>query len=479
MVALAGGGLAGAGPATPAEIAARRRQALSDDADALRRLARWAEENGLERTAEADWERALALDPDDAATRKRLRWLRPEKDWVRDLASWTLVRAPRDTKPDRRAAYDARRLAEYFQPSAARHRTLAANLRAAGAGADADAEVQLALERDPDDVWCHLARGEVPDPVLGWVAADVRLRRIAEARTEAAVHRLQALGALPVREVEPGPHSAAAGTPLALWRLREWVLESDLDDEAAVLTLATVDLGARWFRERFEIEQGARVLPGEGRFVILSTPALYAAVVEAQPRLSPPLRAFAKSLSAMPVPAEGTGESLVLAERPDGLFAADVALHYGLHFLLQARYHVEPDAAWLYEGFAAYGTLRLLGTQASWCIALEETSAAYGGRAPSAETWGAQAVEAIRAGKDEPLRRMVGASLNELDGPMLVKGWALLRWMLEEHPDEALAMFEAHRAGLDAGKALERATGMRLDDIDAAWRLHLVATEPD
>lgn len=219
------------------------------------------------------------------------------------------------------------------------------------------------------------------------------------------------------------------------------------------------------------VAPGAPVLPGEGRFVVLSTAELYARAVEAEPGMSPAVRRFAKGLSAIPVPAEpDRGPWVVLIERPSLEFARDACVHYAMHLLFQARYHVSSEEGWLYEGLAAYATIRLLSTQASWCVRLEETTAAAAERAPHAEAWAAQAYEAVGVGNDEPLVRLVGASLNELDGPMLVKAWSFLRFFLEEHPEEADAFLAAKRLGVRTPAAMALATGLRLEDADAAWR---------
>jgi len=470
-----------AGPATAAgtpaeEAATRAHKALLADAADLRKVARFGDENGLERTADVDWAISLGWDPEDEAVRKRLRWLRREGAWVRDDASWALLRAGHDAKPDRRPAYQARRTAEFVRPSAARHREEAAWCRAHGLPHEADAQLYVALERDPDDLWSHLALGEIPDPEEGWVPFDLRRRRVFDQQAAADVRRLVALRSDATREEADSMRSATVGAPLSTWRLREWRLETDLPDEDASLVLATVDLGARWFRERFGIDLGAPVLPGDGVFVVLSTAERYALALDGEAGLSKAERAFGKGLSALPVPHEAThGPWVVVLERPDGLSAADACLHYAIHFLFQARFHVEAQEAWLYEGLAAYATLRLMGTQGTWCVRLEETSATAVERAPSPDDWAEQVSGLVSKSADEPLRRLVGASLNELDGPMLVKAWSLLRFLLEEHGDEAVAVLEARRAGMSTEAAFATVTGLRLDDVDALWRRHVRA----
>ena len=61
----------GRGPPTraPSTQPVRANSRLRDAQD-LRRLAAWADRNGLERTADADWERALALDPASEEARR-------------------------------------------------------------------------------------------------------------------------------------------------------------------------------------------------------------------------------------------------------------------------------------------------------------------------------------------------------------------------------------------------------------------------
>lgn len=468
-----------AAPSADAVAAARAvaQKARAKDADDLRRLARWGDEVGVPRTADADWERAWALDPDDDATRKRLHVLKRGAECVRDEASWALVRTAKDPKPERRTEYAARRLAEVVRPSVERHRAAAAALYAAGLPDEGVAELAHVLALDPADPWARLALGDVLDPGAGWVPADLAARWNADEHAGAVVRRLGAAGVRAERVPGEGPRSAAVGKPLAVWRLREWVLETDHDEETAAATLEAVDLAARWFRARFGVAPAAPVLPGEGRLVLLSSEELYARAVDGETGLSPAVRRFAKGLSAIPVPAEpDRGPWVVLLERPSLEFAADACVHYAMHLLFQARYHVTSDEGWLYEGLAAYATIRLLSTQASWCVRLEETSAATAERAPHAEAWAEQTWTTVGRGRDEPLVRLVGASLNELDGPMLVKAWSFLRFLLEEHAEEGEAFLAAKRLGLKTPQALLAATGLRLEDADAAWRAWVGAT---
>ncbi len=181
----------------------------------------------------------------------------------------------------------------------------------------------------------------------------------------------------------------------------------------------------------------------------------------------------------MPLEHDATkGPWVVVMERPDAANAADVCLHYALHLLFQARFRVEAQEGWLYEGLVAYASLRLLGTQASWCVRLEETTAAGAGpRVDSPETFASQAYALVVRREDEPLPRLVGASLNELDGKMLLKAWSLLRMLLEEYPDEARLFLDGKRIGLPTPRALERATMLRVEDVDEAWRRWVLSTD--
>ena len=78
---------------------------------------------------------------------------------------------------------------------------------------------------------------------------------------------------------------------------------------------------------------------------------------------------------------------------------------------------------------------------------------------------------------DDELRLRLLVSLNELDGPMLVKSWSVLRMLLEEHPDEARVFLEAKRWGLSSATAWRAATGLSVDLVDLAWKRHVVETE--
>ncbi len=473
---------AGAAPgaADPAgERAARVAKLAALEAADLRRLAEWGDKNGLAGTAALDWERALSLDPKDEATHKRLGFVRKGPAWVRDDATAALVRAATDAKPEQREAYAARREAEVVRPATARLREHAVWCRQAGLGTAADEALEQVVRRDPDDALSRLALGQVLDPFEGWVPRAIRGRRVADAAAEREVRRLRSLVGEPVAVDEVPARSTVVDAPLTSWRLREWRLETDLDDDAASLVLATVDLGARWFRDRFGLGAGEPVLPGEAVFVVLSTNERYLRAVDGEPGISAGLKAFARNLSALPLPHRADrGPWTVLVERPDGASAADACLHYAIHLLMQARFRVEAEEAWLYEGLAVYAVLRLFGTNQHWCVKQEQTSARpLDPMATPPPEWSTDVLAMVFRREDEPLRRLVGASLNELDGPMLLKAWSLLRLLFEEHPTEGVAFLEAKGRGLGTEAAFRAATGLGLDEVDAAWRLAVLETE--
>jgi hypothetical protein len=488
LLLLAGAGAASAGPAEEKEYAARAARVARQDALDLRRVAEWGDRSGLERTADGDWERVLGLlgaagvAGDDAdAVRRRLRHVRRDGAWVRDAASWALARAAPNAHPQRAAAYAAMRTTEFERPSAGRHRDLALWCRGVGLDGRAEEHLRLALDRDPDDLWAHVALGDVPDPDGGWVPEALRRRRVAAARADAAVRRLRSSIAPPVRLDERSPRAQAAGVPLAVWRLREWRLETDLDDAAAEAALSAADLATRWFREAFDVPRDRRLLPAGGTFVVCSTADLYRRVVEARPGLGSAEKAFASRLGAFPFPRGAAGDPVeVVIERPDAATAADACRHYAVHFLAQAHLGVESQEAWLYEGLAAYAA-RLLGdVHGTWCVRLEETGTSTFGLEPALpEHWPEIAVRLAASRDDFPAKGLLGASLNALDGAMLVKSWSVLRWLLEDRPSDARLFFEARRAGVPTAQALAGATGSALDDLDASWRAHVLAVGPE
>lgn len=479
VVALGSPRLEGA-PADPkAEYAARGAKLRADEADALRKLASWGDRNGLERTAEADWELARGLDPANEEALKRLRFVKRGATWVRDEASAALLRPLADTKPERILEYAVKRVTDVRRPIGARRRELAAWCRQRGLPDAADAEVRAALALDPNDPWAHLAQGEVVDRDEGWVPAEVRERRTADSRAGAALRRLGALRSDPIRQEGEGPTTTALGFPTSLWRLREWTLETDLDDDSAAVALATVDLGARWFRDYFGLPVSEPVLPYGGSFLVLSTNERYLRAIEAEPRLSAGEKRFAKGLGAMPL--EHTGAKTpwhVILERPAVEDAADGCLHMAMHFLMEARFGVIARDAWLYEGLAAYAVFRIAQTNLTWCVNLEETAAKVGSiETPDASHWAEFALATVARRDDYALRGLFGASLNNLDGPMLVKSWSVIRWLLEDHPEETRAFLAEKDAGATSEVALERATGLRVEDVDFLWRRHVLATE--
>lgn len=479
--------LAGAGSmparAAPAdaerEYAARKAALVLKDAEDLRRLAEWGDRNGLERTADVDWQRAHELDPANEPALRRLRFVRRGAAWLRDEPSWVLARMSPDARPDRLPEYLARRRDEVIRPAVARRRELAAWCRDAGLAQAAQRELLAALALDPADPWAHLALGETFDPDEGWTSAEVRARRIADSLAGAVLDRLATLRAEAIRQEGDGPSTQALGFPTTLWRLREWSLETDLPDDDAAQAIAMVDLGARWFRDFFGLPVSEKVLPFGASFLVLSTNERYLKAIAAETRFSKAERDFARGLGGMPVDHTGRPEPWhAIFERPGGVSAADAALHFAVHFLMEARFAVGSREAWLYEGLAAYAVFRIAKTNDTWCVNLEETSAKVSAlEAPDAAQWAEVAASLVARHDDFPLQGLLGASLNGLDGPMLVKAWSLLRFLLEEHPEDARRFLELRAAGLESDRALKEATGLRVDDIDEAWRRHVIATK--
>ena len=459
------------------ECAAKARRALEQDVVDLVRLADGGDHAGAERLADRDWERVLVLAPEDERARKRLRYVRREGKWVRDESSWAIVSATAETRPDRAAAYETRRRGEFERPSSLRHRDVAIACRAAGLSALADAELRLAAASDPGDYWSRLSLGFVPDPGEGWVTPVLRVRRIVEARAAAEVRRIKALQSEPVGDEAPSSRAALAGKDLAAWSLREWRLETDLPPEDAAAAILAADLAGRWFREFFGLEPGAPLLPGEGVFVVLSTDEGYRRVIAGTPSLSRVEREFAAGLSGYPIAHRvDAGPWEVVIQAPDADAAADAVLHYAIHFLMQAAFGVEAQEAWLYEGLAAYAAVRLNGFHNTWCVRLEETSTKPGMPAmpDDPQEWPAAVVTLVALHEDFPMRGLVGVSINGLDAGMLAKSWSILRWLLEERPDEARDFLEARRAGASTEKALLLATGVSLEAFDEEWRQHVL-----
>lgn len=476
-----------ADPPPEAEYASRAAKAAREDAVELRRIAQWGDANGVPREADADWERVLewlseaGASPDEQdVARRRLHYVRREGAWIRDAASWAVLRATPDGHPERRGAYAEKRRG-FARPSARRQNDLATWCRGRGLAARADEHLHRALERDPDDVWARLSLGDAWDPDAGWIPAALRARKITAARAAEKARRLKALATEPVKEAEESRWSEAAGKRLSVWRLHEWRLETDFDDEGAAATIAAAELAARWFREQFSIPPGEPVLEAGGTFVVVTTNDLYKRVLYAHEGLSEKERAFASTLGAYPFPrARPDARAEVLVERPDVELSSDACLHFAIHWMAQARLGVEAQEAWLYEGLPAYAAPLLSGVHGTFCVRMESTGGATAGLQPDhIENWPAIVVSLASSGDDFPLKGLVGSSLNGLDGKMLVKSWSVLRWLFEDRPDDARAFFAERASGASSADALRRATGRSLDDLDALWRAHVTATGGD
>jgi hypothetical protein len=149
--------VAGAGPAEEKEYLARAAKAAKQDAQELRRVAEWGDRNGLERTADADWERVPLFrgDRGDEAdgVRRRLRQARREGT-VRDAASWALARAVPTPSRRRSALHAPGRSSSGLGPPSPRPRPGAA----APGSTDGGGAPAVGARTRPLTFWAHARR---------------------------------------------------------------------------------------------------------------------------------------------------------------------------------------------------------------------------------------------------------------------------------------------------------------------------------
>ena len=103
------------------------------------------------------------------------------------------------------------------------------------------------------------------------------------------------------------------------------------------------------------------------------------------------------------------------------------------------------------------------------CIAFE--TAAQGGVSwDDVLDWKVLVKDLVKSGKNPPIRDVLEARLNALDGPKGVKGWSLVEWMLAARKKEFFEFVKALAGGASQEDAIKTAFGVAsFAELDAQW----------
>ena len=148
---------------------------------------------------------------------------------------------------------------------------------------------------------------------------------------------------------------------------------------------------------------------------------------------------------------------------------ADWAVHCTIEFLWANQFGIENCPPWLGEGIPYWFTYYVTKSAMTNCIAFE--SAAQGAVSwDDVLDWKPLIKDLVKSGKNPPIRDVLEARLNSLDGPKGVKGWSLVEWMLAARRKEFFEFVKALAGGASQEDAIKTAFGVSgFAELDAQW----------
>jgi tetratricopeptide (TPR) repeat protein len=440
--ALAFGLLLQDGAKLEAEWAKASRELAEDHA----RLGDYLATTKMFRMARAELERALALDPECAAARKRLEKL-PGED----------QRKEKDA--ERIRAEHAARLEKIKDRAVKLFMDLGRDASKAGLADLAARAYKKALEYDP----AHRPAREG----LGYSFENDRW--VSPAEKAARSEFRDGVGSRSSGEAAPGPSEFEKKTGLATQKRasREVLAEScHLGQEQLGRTIQLASHSIALYHKLFALDKP--LLSKPLHLILLKTRAEHLEYCKGFDPGSPNERAFVMKQEGTMYDEPPMAEAIQLdrGER----FSYDYAIHATTHIL--NALHVGEDRAWLREGLGYYFTWMMRGTALCFCINLEGTSQEGGKAYAEPGNWPSILRQLVSAGRDADMKRILVSEMNDMDTPKLIKSWSLIDYLVQEHraklPELAAALREDQK---DKGPAaIEKTLGMTPEQLDQAWR---------
>jgi len=148
---------------------------------------------------------------------------------------------------------------------------------------------------------------------------------------------------------------------------------------------------------------------------------------------------------------------------------ADWAVHCTIEFLWATQFRIQNCPPWVGEGVPYWFTYRMTKSALTNCIAFE-TAAQGGQKWDDVLDWKALIKDLVKSNKNPPIRDVLEARLNALDGPKGVKGWSLVEWMLAARRKEFFAFVKAMAGGATQEDAIKESFGVSgYAELDAQW----------
>lgn len=130
--------------------------------------------------------------------------------------------------------------------------------------------------------------------------------------------------------------------------------------------------------------------------------------------------------------------------------------------------HRESYKAWLNEGFAYYISGRLNDTASAGCVSLSTGEGGRGGGDPN--EWQADCRAWVEAGKDPHIEEVLSHGTNALTTLEAIKGWSLLDMMILHYRPKFTEFLNLLRTGAPQLDALQKAFGWDQWELDKQWK---------
>lgn len=157
----------------------------------------------------------------------------------------------------------------------------------------------------------------------------------------------------------------------------------------------------------------------------------------------------------------------------DAGFFPDWTIHCVIEFMFLQHFKGGNSPDWLQEGLAYWFTYRMTKSAKTNCITFE-TAAEGGEDLSDVLDWKARMKAMVRGGLNPPIREVVEAKVNGLDGPKGVKAWSLVEWMIATRKKEFLKFVEELGNGEPQEEAVKKAFGVRsYGELDEMWQQYV------
>src|SRR5579859_6155291 len=158
--------------------------------------------------------------------------------------------------------------------------------------------------------------------------------------------------------------------------------------------------------------------------------------------------------------------------RPDAFLHDDV-IHKTAQSLMELW--CGESHCWVLEGMALHFTRLMKETAIMHCVDLAGTSPKNKGKNYSDPAdWPVVCRVWVREGRDPDLTTiMKRTNFGEFDGADAVKSWSLVEFLLAQHRDKFIAFLQKFKEGKEVEAALKEVWGWTINDLDYRWKQYV------